>query len=379
MYYRKNILRSLFLIIGFFIAIGTLFYTGSLFERIAKEETEKVQLFAEALKSMSNQEQDGLSIYWSVLQMNKNVPILIFDDNERLLQHKNIEFSPADRKLSQTQLLSKKNMISDPIEIQIGKDTKQYIYYGHSDTLRKLRYIPAIQIILIFMLIILGLIIVKHIQKANQDNLWAGLSKETAHQLGTPISSLIGWIEVLEEQNIAPNYLPEMRKDIDSLNVVSNRFSNIGSTPITCVQNIIPLVEKTIDYMEDRISHSVKIHLNKSSEIINVKVNKELFTWVIENLIKNGVDSIVQRGKITININESDKKVYIDIIDTGKGMSSTIERQIFNPGFTTKKRGWGLGLSLTKRIVKHYHNGRIFVKNTEIGKGTTFRIVLPKA
>lgn len=379
MFIGKRIIRILFITLSFFIVTGTLIYTGRLFEQIANEETEKVKLFAEALKNIANQDEEGLNIYWSVLEMNKNVPILIFDNQGKLIQHKNVIFSEKEQKFSQNELLEKKGMNSKPIEIKIEKNNTQFIYYGYSPTLKMLRYVPFIQITLFILLIFLGFVIFRNIQDVNQNRIWIGLSKETAHQLGTPISSLIAWIELMEQQQIGTAYLPEMKKDIHSLKIVSDRFSNIGSSPTSSVQNIIPLIEETVNYMSNRISRSVKISIDKKQEVINAKINKELFIWVIENLIKNAVDAIIQRGEILIQVSEFKEQVCIDISDTGKGMSPKIVKKIFNPGFSTKKRGWGLGLSLTKRIVKHYHNGRIFVKNSEIGKGTTFRIILPKA
>ncbi|MBS9768423.1 MAG: HAMP domain-containing histidine kinase, partial [Flavobacteriaceae bacterium] len=340
----------------------------------------KVNLFAKSLKSASNIQatQEELSLYLNILQMNKNIPILIFNEKGKLLDSKNVKFKLHEKKLPKATLLKIKKMQKEPIEITIGKTNFQYVYYGHSPTLQKLQYMPILQLFLILLLATLAYILFRNTQTSRQNKVWAGLSKETAHQLGTPISSLIAWLELMEAQNIAPDYLPEMQKDVERLKVVSNRFSHIGSTPKRELQNIIPLIEETVNYMNLRTSKSIIIHLASTEKTLLASVNKELFTWVIENLIKNAVDAIVNKGKITIFTKENENTTYIDIEDTGKGIKPNAINKIFETGYSTKKRGWGLGLSLTKRIVEDFHNGRIFVKNSGTD-GTVFRIVLSKS
>lgn len=376
MYFERNLGRILFFIFGFFIAVSTLLYTSNLFRQLAEEEAQEVSLFAEALKNLGEQSDYNLNIYWSVLQMNNTVPILIFDNQDNLVQHKNIDFKPQEFTLPKKEMLRKKNINETPIQIQIGKGQNQFIYYGYSPTLTKLRYMPFIQLVLILLFIVLGSFIYKSIQQSYQNKLWVGLSKETAHQLGTPISALIAWLDLMKEQKIAPYYVPEMTKDVERLKVISERFSSIGSKPKEHLHNIVTLIQETVNYMAPRISKSVELRFEKSNEFVIAKVNKELFMWVIENLIRNSVDAILKKGKITITTEEYGNNIYLDITDTGRGIPPKMLKKVFEPGYTTKKRGWGLGLSLTKRIIKDFHNGRIFVKNSEIGKGTTFRIIL---
>ena len=269
---------------------------------------------------------------------------------------------------------------NEPIIIDLGGGTYQYIYYDDSILLKQLLLYPYAQLIIVIIFISVAFTAILSFKKAEQNKIWAGLSKETAHQLGTPISSLMAWTEYLQAKGTEPAVLYEIEKDIKHLQRVAERFSKIGSIPHAEPQNIVFLLQNSIEYMQTRISSKVQIDMvNPPKKAVFAAVDKILFSWVIENLIKNAVDAMEGQGHISINISDTDeKKIRIDVSDTGKGIPKSKFNTIFNPGYTTKKRGWGLGLSLAKRIITSCHKGKIFVKNSEMGKGSTIRIVLPQ-
>lgn len=374
---KKNIGRIAFVSISIFIIIGTLFYSDNIFKELAIEESQKVSLFAEAMKSIESSDNE-LGLYLKIMEYNETIPILVFDATGKLVQARNISLSDDEKSMKEIDLVLERNLNTTPVIVNIGNNTQQRIYYANSRLLRSLQYFPYIQLILILLLFSIGFIFYDNIKNAEQNKVWAGLSKETAHQLGTPISSLLAWIELMKAKDDMPQFIEEIHKDVLRLKVVSDRFSNIGSKPIIKEQNIIPLIEETMNYMDFRTSSRISFQFYNKLNSVLAFVNKELFTWVIENLLKNAVDAIGNDGAISIYITENKSKIDLDISDTGKGIPLNLQEKIFSPGYTTKMRGWGLGLSLTKRIIRDYHNGRIFVKKSEIGKGTTFRIQLPK-
>lgn len=374
---KKNIGRIAFVSISIFIIIGTLFYSDNIFKELAIEESQKVSLFAEAMKSIESSDNE-LGLYLKIMEYNETIPILVFDTTGKLVQARNISLSDDEKRMKEIDLVLERNLNTTPVIVNIGNNIQQRIYYANSRLLRSLQYFPYIQLILILLLFSIGFIFYDNIKNAEQNKVWAGLSKETAHQLGTPISSLLAWIELMKAKDDMPQFIEEIHKDVLRLKVVSDRFSNIGSKPIIKEQNIIPLIEETMNYMDFRTSSRISFQFYNKFNSVLAFVNKELFTWVIENLLKNAVDAIGNDGAISIYISENKAKIDLDISDTGKGIPLNLQEKIFSPGYTTKMRGWGLGLSLTKRIIRNYHNGRIFVKKSEIGKGTTFRIQLPK-
>lgn len=374
---KQNIGRLAFVSISIFIIIGTLFYSNNIFQKLAVIESEKVSLFAEAMKSMEEAD-NKLNLYLKIVKYNETVPILVFNSKGELLDNRNIRLSEEEKKMSEVELVVLKKLNHTPIVIDIGKHTQQRIYYANSSLLYSLQYFPLLQLFLILLLVTMGYVFYANVKRAEQNKVWAGLSKETAHQLGTPISSLLAWTEIMKTESPPPKFLNEIQKDIERLKIVSDRFSNIGSKPDIKHQNIIPPIKEIVDYMSFRSSSQVKINLISQTKTIKTFINKELFIWVIENLLKNSLDAVGNKGNIELVVSNDTHKVYIDISDTGKGIPANLIGKIFNPGYTTKKRGWGLGLSLAKRIIKDYHNGRIFVKNSQMGKGTTFRIQLPK-
>jgi signal transduction histidine kinase len=261
--------------------------------------------------------------------------------------------------------------------VDLGYDELNYIYYSNSDLLNTLKYYSAVQIAVMFLFVLIGYWLFSIFRRSEQNNVWVGMAKETAHQLGTPLSSLLGWMEVLRMKNVDSEIISEMEKDVNRLNMITDRFSKIGAKPNLENQDVMESLEKFVTYFRTRAPRKVKIELRQnSSENIICPINEPLFHWVIENLCKNGIDAMEGKGKILIELSEENNHVVIDVTDTGKGIPGTKWNEVFQPGFTSKERGWGLGLSLTKRIVREYHNGKIFVKWSEPDHGTTFRIIL---
>ena len=267
---------------------------------------------------------------------------------------------------------------ADPIEIDFGDGDKHYLYFQNSTLLTKLRLYPIILLVVISLFIVIAYIAFSNARKSEQNQVWNGLAKETAHQIGTPLTSLMGWIELLSDRPENESMVMEMGKDIHRLNMITQRFSKIGSTPELKKENIVDITKQAFDYLESRSSKQISFSFSSTDDEILTNLNTELFGWVIENLIKNAIDAMLGKGELKLKIESNSKKVKITVSDTGKGMPKKLYKQIFKPGFTTKKRGWGLGLSLSKRIVEDYHNGKIFVKKSGIDKGTTFQIVLDR-
>ena len=265
-----------------------------------------------------------------------------------------------------------------PIEMNLTGVEKRFVYYRNSDLLYKLTYYPLALILILVLFLSVVYLFFNSNKVAEQNKLWTGMAKETAHQIGTPLSSLLGWIEILKLENTNPEYIVEMQKDVDRLNTIANRFSKIGSIPKLEQQNIVSITKTAFDYLESRSSKQVSFSFSTSQKEMLSNINAELFGWVIENLVKNAIDAMQGKGKLNLQIEEKQKNIKISVSDTGKGMLKSQYKQIFKPGFTTKKRGWGLGLSLSKRIIKDYHGGKISVKKSEIGKGSTFQILLNK-
>lgn len=359
------------------IVVLSVAYTTWLTSKLAVEEQKRIEIWAEATRQfLLADENTDIDFVTSIIEGNTTIPVYMIDDKGELLISRN-----AKDKMPPIENLN------GPIEVVISDSITQYIYYDESTLLYQLHYVPYFQFALIFVFIGIAILILYVSHRSEQNHVWAGLSKETAHQLGTPISSLNAWQEMLSERYPQDEYIPQMRKDIDRLQDVADRFSKIGSVPELVPTDLIPAVERTIAYMRSRISTKVEIQSNwqQADRLTGGKVQKQqvllnepLFTWVIENLIKNAVDAMNGKGIICVTIHEESKQVFVDVTDTGKGISRRRRRSIFQPGYTTKQRGWGLGLSLSKRIIEDYHRGKLFVQSSQIGKGTTFRIVLEK-
>jgi two-component system, sporulation sensor kinase D len=377
---KKLNLRLAFIAIASAIALISLFFTNRLVNQLANEERNKVAIWAEATRLVARiDNQSDLSLIMKVLEGNSTIPVVIVDEHDNYITSRNISEPQKGLSEFRKKYIARFKKKHPGIEIIIGPTIRQYIYYDDSVLIKELAYFPYVQLGVIALFVLLSFWAFAGTKKAEQNQVWVGLSKETAHQLGTPISSLMAWAELLKGKYPNDTLLPEMGNDINRLKTIAERFSKIGSKPELIPIPLIDALEGVIGYMRNRISSKVNISIvNKTNENAEVSLNLPLFEWVIENLCKNAIDAMDGSGKITITLSEQTKNYVIDVQDTGKGMIKSMFKMVFNPGFTTKKRGWGLGLSLAKRIVEEYHQGKIFVKQSELGKGTTFRIILHK-
>ena len=377
--HRLN-LRLAFIAIASAIALISLFFTNRLVNQLANEERNKVAVWAEATRLAASADyQSDLTLVMRVLESNTTIPVVIVDEHDKYITSRNIEEPHDELDTFRRAYIARFKKKHSPIDITISPTIHQYIYYDDSVLIKELAYFPYIQLGVIGLFILLSYYAFAGTKRAEQNQVWVGLSKETAHQLGTPISSLMAWAELLKGRYPEDTLLPEMENDIMRLKTIAERFSKIGSKTELIPIQLADALGDAINYMRKRISSKVSISVvNKTNETSEVSLNLPLFEWVIENLCKNAIDAMDGIGSITITMSEQSKHYIIDIQDTGKGMTKSMYKMVFHPGFTTKKRGWGLGLSLAKRIVEEYHEGRIFVKHSEVGKGTTFRILLRK-
>lgn len=389
------------LIIAIFIGAGTIWYTHLLVERLEKKEKQIVQLFADGLQYVANANSEVTDITFLFENIIRPIdfPMILTDRDDNLAAYdhtsiRNIEFDQNKPKAELKQFFAKTLQEMDdfhkPIEVKFvsGKDTivMQKIHYGESMLIKQLRYYPYLQIALAFFFLVIGYVSFSQIKRSEQSNIWVGMAKETAHQFGTPISSLMGWLELLKNNYADPDKVQdiadEVQDDVERLNKITNRFSKIGSKPELKEKNVTEVIQKVVDYFQRRIPQTgkrVSLTVAGSPEAMCL-LSPELFEWVIENLIKNALDAIEQRdGRIEIIIMNNKNKVEIEVVDDGKGIDKKNRKDVFRPGYSTKRRGWGLGLSLSKRIVEDYHKGKIFVKSSVLGSGTIFKIVLPKA
>lgn len=384
-YNKKRRWKILLLLLAMAIGAGAFFYTSWLIKNMAIEERKSVELWAEATQKLAstdiNSNQD-ITFLNNIVVRNTTIPIIITDSLDHILDNgfRNIRINDANKdKVLANELLKMKEH-NEPITITISEHEKQYLYYRDSVLLQNLKFYPIVQFGVIFLFILIAYFAFSSSRKAEQNQVWVGMSKETAHQLGTPISSLMAWVELLKMHNIDENLVQEFEKDTQRLQKITERFSKIGSVPELVPTDVADTIRTTVEYLKTRSSGKIKFVLDFDQEIkYKVPLNSALFSWVIENLCKNAIDAMNNAGTIQISITEKADQVFIDVADTGKGISKTHFKTVFQPGFTTKKRGWGLGLSLAKRIVENYHKGKIFLKHSEINKGTTFRIILNKA
>ncbi len=347
---------------------------------MSDEERKNVSLWAEATKKlagMKDDEQTDITFLSNILGRNENIPIILTDSVDEIISVNNIKYPKEKEERFLRNELEKMKAHHEPIEIVVSENEKQFLYYRDSYLLRNLRYFPFVQLGVIFLFILVSYLAFSSSRKAEQNQVWVGMSKETAHQLGTPISSLMAWGELLKLKEVDQTLINEFEKDVQRLSKIAERFSKIGSAPELETTNVSEVIESTVNYLKNRTSGKVKFFINHDGEeACFARVNAPLFSWVIENLCKNAIDAIENDGSIVISLFRKIKHLYIEVSDTGKGIPKSQFKTIFDPGFTTKKRGWGLGLSLAKRIVENYHKGKIFIKHSELGKGTTFRIIL---
>lgn len=379
-YTQKQRWKLLLLIAALLIGAASLWYTNKLVNKLADEEHKKIELWAEATKRLADVSEVNTDINFlsSVISNNNTIPVIWADENFKVISYRNLDSLRA----LDTLFLKKQVVIMreqhEPIEIKIAQNFKQYILYKDSDLLIRLRYYPYFQLAVIALFLFVSYLAFSTSRKAEQNQVWVGMAKETAHQLGTPLSSLLAWLELLKMKGTSPEYTNEIEKDLQRLQTITDRFSKIGAAPALKKEDVYDVLRHSVDYIRNRTSDQVSFHIDKPHHDLFAPMNVPLFEWVIENILKNALDAMSGAGKITILITDQQQFVYMDISDNGKGIPKSSYKTIFKPGYTTKSRGWGLGLSLSKRIIEDYHDGQIFVKSSEMGKGTTFRIVLKK-
>lgn len=371
--------RTYAILFGLVILAVSFYFINLVTKGMEATELEKVQTYIEGIKQLSIPDANtdaNFAMY--IVGKNKEIPVIMVDE------FGGVDYVNLDDKRVQTDT----NYISSKIEefkkanrffVTDIKFAKQYIYYGNSPMLEKLKYYPVLQMAVISVFVLIVLIAVFNAQKSIQNQVWVGMSKETAHQMGTPLSSIVGWMEILKDNEDNKEYVEEMERDVKRLQLVADRFSKIGSVPALEEENLVPRLAAMASYMQTRAPKKVTVTFDSNgADDASYLVSGPLFDWVIENLIRNALDAIEGEGAIKINMTNTTRQIVIDVCDTGKGIPKTSFKKVFDPGYSTKKRGWGLGLSLAKRIIQEYHHGQIFVKQSEIGKGTTFRIVMTR-
>ncbi len=385
--YRWNF-KYFFVAVASVIAISSIWVTQVLVHDLAVEERLKIEIWAESIKLISAQPEnqdacpDAFNDYNNLILKfiagNTTIPLVLVNEKDSIILDNNIKLPDKEKDAYLNKKLQKFKKKNPPIKLEFDDGTYQYVYYDDSTVLKRLAIFPYAQLGVVFVFVLISFLALLNAKKAEQDKVWVGMSKETAHQLGTPISSLMAWIEYLKTKDIDVSLITEMNKDVHRLNVIAERFSKIGSKLELEPMDVNEAIRNAVDYMSKRVSGKIKINCNFLDRPYLVMMNESLFGWVIENLIKNAVDAMDGKGSIDIEIAETDKLIKIDIADTGKGIPKSKYKRVFHPGYTTKKRGWGLGLSLTRRIIQSYQRGKIFVLKSEVNKGTTFRIELMK-
>jgi signal transduction histidine kinase len=376
---KRNLTRWIIIMTSFVIVTLIMWNTYTFFQIFKNDERVKMEVWAESLKTLLNADplQDDVELPRQVISNNKTIPVILTENNS-IINTTNIDENIVKDKTKLADFLDKLKKQNDPIIIKIGPGQVQYLYYGNSSLLNKLKYYPIALLLIIFLFGALVYNFYRSTKMATQNKLWAGMAKETAHQIGTPLSSLIGWLEIMKVDNVDETTILEIEKDINRLQTITDRFSKIGSEPVLERLNIIEETEQSFDYLKSRFSKQVEFSFKAPKKPIMVSLNPVLHSWTIENLVKNAIDAMKGKGKISVVIENDNNLVKILVTDTGSGIPKKQFNSIFEPGFTTKKRGWGLGLSLTKRIVEEYHKGKIKVLHSEIGKGTTMQVSFKK-
>ena len=394
-YDTRHIWKTVFIIVALVMVGVFLYFSDNLVRDLAAQERERMQIWANATKELatSSDLDSGADVefLFSIIEGNHNIPVLLVDGDGTILLHRNFKLpepvdsmspyaiSPGNLAFLEDKLRSLETS-NNHITIHIDDSTTQELYYEDSTVLKRLAYYPYVQIAVLLIFVGVVYFALVSIKKAEQNKVWVGLSKETAHQLGTPISSLMAWVEMLQATGVDKEIVADMNADVHRLSVIADRFSKIGSRPETELSFIHSAVDESLQYMRSRISARVKLTVTCVGDDCGVMLCLPLFEWVMENLTKNAVDAMQGEGGLTVAIDtvSSPKVAYVDVTDTGKGIMRKNFKAVFNPGYTTKKRGWGLGLTLVKRIIEEYHGGKVYVKDSEVGRGTTFRIELQK-
>lgn len=397
-YDKRRIWKMGLMIVSVMLVAGFIYVSNRIVRDLAEQERDRMQIWANATKelaTMGNEDAGGnamqtdVDFLLSIIEGNHNIPVLLVDDQGEIMLHRNFRLpepidslapyaiSDANMSYLKTKLNRLKNS-SNRIDIKIDANTTQHLYYEDSTTLRRLAWFPYIQLAVMLIFLAVAYLALISVKKAEQNRVWVGLSKETAHQLGTPISSLMAWTQMLESMGTDPSIVADMDKDVNRLSVIADRFSKIGSMPDKELTFINEAVEQSLAYMRTRIPKRVILTMHLDDEQnCGIMLCQSLFEWVMENLTKNAVDAMDGEGKLDITVTSTPGQALILVKDTGKGIARKNFKNVFNPGFTTKKRGWGLGLTLVKRIIEEYHDGRIYIKESEVGRGTTFAIELP--
>jgi two-component system, sporulation sensor kinase D len=375
---HSTLTRWFFVITSLFIIGLILWNTYTFFNQLKENERDKMQIWAAAQTELQNNDKDAVISETSleVIKSNTTTPMLVYSHKDSVYTNRNIKKKDVNTLKKIEKLVAQFSSEYNPIEIKYGDEILATIYYGNSPIINKLKYYPAVLILIMFLFITAVYLFYQTSKSAEQNKLWAGMAKETAHQIGTPLSSLVGWAEIFKTENVNPEYIKEMEKDIDRLETITDRFSKIGSTPKLIKSDLVAETKDAFDYLKSRSSKLVRFKLTVPEEVIYVKLNSPLYGWTIENLVKNGIDAMKGKGTISISIETNSKYAYIYVSDTGKGIPRQHFKKIFTPGFTSKKRGWGLGLSLARRIISEYHNGKIRVLKSSPETGTTIEISL---
>jgi len=378
-YSKKQRWKQILLLSAILIGMGSLWYTSQLVNHIEITERQKMELWAEAVGIVTSAGlETELAFPFSVIENNTHIPVILTNAEGEILSHKNLDSLKAENPKYLYKQLEHAREENDSLLINLGPAEYQLLFYRDSFLLRQLIFFPYVQLGVIILFILVSYIAFSISRKAEQNEVWNGMSKETAHQLGTPISSLMGWMELLKESELDPSMIRDMQKDTDRLEKITDRFSKIGSRPALKDSNLTAILKESLDYMKNRGPKSIEYLLDLPAKPITTRLNETLFEWVIENLLKNATDAIEGRGRIILHAVEIENSVIVDVEDTGKGIAKSRFRTIFKPGYTTKKRGWGLGLSLSKRIIDSYHDGKIFVLSSDPYDSTIIRIILKK-
>ena len=376
---KTNMTRWIFVCFSFVLVVFIVYQILQIFVVFKNDERTKMEIWAKALEQLNKADENtDVDLLLLVIKNNTSIPIIKTDEKDEILDMINVDPSFLGNKEKSLILLKDFKNENTPIKLSIDQKRYQLLYYGNSPVVNKLKYYPLVLSLIVLLFIVIVYNFYSANKSASENNLWVGMAKETAHQIGTPLSSLIGWLEIMRAEGVDETYLQEIQNDINRLQVITDRFSRIGSVPVLEVLNIVKETQETVEYLRKRTSSQIEFTFRAPNNNIPISLNGSLHSWTIENLVKNAIDAMKGKGKLSIIISENSGYVRINVSDTGSGISKSNFKNVFEPGFTTKKRGWGLGLSLTKRIVEEYHFGRIRVLNSEIGKGTTMQISYKK-
>jgi signal transduction histidine kinase len=381
MFVKKENWKLWLLAAALIIVALSVYYANKLSRELAEEERRKIELWANAYKHLNSaNENTDVGFLLNIMENNTSVPVILVNEKDSIIFWRNLDSAKVAKNPDYlAEELAEMKADRQPLTIDVADGIQHFVYYSDSFPLVQLKYYPVVQLIVIGIFLLVAYAAFSNLRNAEQNRIWVGMAKETAHQLGTPISSLSAWVELLKDAPaVQQESVMEIEKDVARLELIAERFSKIGSTPVLELKDISAAIEHNVDYIRNRASKNVIFNVNIQPQL-QAMYNAPLFDWVMENLLKNALDAMEGKGSITVNTKQDEKHIYIDVKDTGKGIAKSKFNTVFEPGYSTKKRGWGLGLTLVKRIVENYHHGKVFVKESEIGKGTTFRIILNKA